>query len=127
VKRIYLCIGIFISVIAFSVFCQFYITNTVEQMYQLLNKAAESRIAGDYPASREYADSALKKWRGLTKRSSYILADLTIAADVTVSLSRVAMTARTDDSNRFLEECAATILMLEHFLAYNNNFLDGND
>ena len=111
--------------IAFAVICEIYVTSTINQASQYLVKATESRRAGDYEASKEYADLAWGKWREITNKSGYILADLTITSDVSVTLSRIGMLSQTDDNERFLEECTAGIIVLEHFLADNKNFLDG--
>ena len=124
-KRIYVCAVIFVVIVGFTLVCENYVSATVDETVQLLEQAAQSRRDGDYPQSREYADSAWQKWRDFSRHSDYILVDLTIAADVTVSLARVGMLADTDDNERFLEECVATILMLEHFLADNRNVFDG--
>ena len=124
-KRIFVCIGIFAVLVTFAAVCEFYVSDTVEQTAALLANAVESRKVGDNAASIEYADSAWEKWRELTKKSNFVLADLTIVSDVTVSLVRVSTLAHGDDSERFVEECAATIVMLEHFLADNQDVGDG--
>jgi hypothetical protein len=121
VKRIYLCIAIFAALVIFATVCEIYVTNTVRQTSRLLAQAADSRRAGDYSLSREYADSAWEKWRSLNAKSRFVLSDLTISADVTVSISRVTVLASGSDSERFIEECTATIMMLEHFIADNQN------
>ena len=124
-KRIYFCTGLFVVIFAFAFMCNVYVSATVEQTAQLLADAAESRRNGDSSAASEAADSAWEKWSGLAKYSGYVLSDLTIVADVTVSLARVGMLAQTDDSDRFLEECTATIVLLELFLADNQRVLGG--
>jgi len=124
-KRIYVCIGIFAVVVVFSVICHNYVSSTVRQTSELLKSAAESREAGDFAAAREYADLAWEKWRTLTDLSNYVLSDLTVAADVTISLSRVVVLASGEDSERFREEVTATVLLLEHFLGDNQNVLGG--
>jgi len=120
-KRIYVCIGILVVLVALTAISEIYVANTVKQTTLLLSNAIESSGAGDDTAAREYADSAWKQWRSLTQKSGYVLADLSIVAEVTVSLSRVSTLAYSDNSDRFLEECAATIVMLEHFLADNQD------
>ncbi|MCL1789337.1 MAG: DUF4363 family protein [Oscillospiraceae bacterium] len=124
-KRVLICAVLFVAVVIYAIFCQVYVSGTVKQTNALLAQAAESRQVGDTSVSREHVDSAWEKWNLLTKKSGFILADLTVTADVTISLSRVVSLSRTDDSDRFFEECAATILLLEHFLGDNQNFLDG--
>jgi hypothetical protein len=116
---------IFIALIAFAAVCEYYVAGMVRDTKQLLLHANDSRRAGDYAMAREYSDSAWDKWSSLSKRSSYVLSDLTIVADVTVSLSRVVTLSYGEDSQRFLEESIATILLLEHFIADNNNVLGG--
>ncbi|MCL2071485.1 MAG: DUF4363 family protein [Oscillospiraceae bacterium] len=124
-KRIYFCTVLFVFVVVYSLSCQIYVSNAINRTIEHLNQASESRKNGDFAASAEHAHSAWSEWRGLTKRSSYVLADLTVAADVSISLSRVASVANTDDTDRFIEECTASILLLQHFLADNKNVLDG--
>ncbi|MCL1903079.1 MAG: DUF4363 family protein [Oscillospiraceae bacterium] len=124
-KRVYLCGVLFIAVIAYSIFCQVYVSRNIHLTTEMLSQAAQERQAENYAVSRDYADSAWNTWTALTKKSGFMLADLTVAADVTVSLSRVVTLSRSGETERFIEECAATILMLEHFLGDNQNFMDG--
>ena len=116
----------FAVVSGYSFWCERYVVNSIGQAEELLSQAVESRTMGDYDTSREYVDLAWNEWKNLTKKSGYILADLTIAADVTIAISRARSVSRTDDSERFIEESAVAILMLEHFLADNRNFMDGS-
>ena len=124
-KRICFCAALFVAVVIYSVISHVYVSNTVKGTAVLLVKANDSRKSGDHTSSREYVDAAWEKWHGFSVRGAYVLADVTIAVDVTVSLARVVSLSRTDDDDRFNEECIATILMLEHFLGDNKNLLDG--
>jgi hypothetical protein len=98
----------------------------IGQTARLLASAGESLSEGDYAAVREHTDSAWENWRGFTEKGNYVLADLSIIADATVSMSRIVSLSKaelsdSDVSERFREECAATILMLEHFLSDNQD------
>jgi len=106
--------------VAYAAVCELYVSSAVNQTSELLNKAVENRQNGDYAASQEYADKAWETWRTLTARRGFVLADLSMISDVTVSLARVSVIAQSDDSDRFLEESIATLLMLEH-LSDNQN------
>ncbi|MCL1866092.1 MAG: DUF4363 family protein [Oscillospiraceae bacterium] len=124
-RKIYFCLGILVALIIFVNLCENYVTNTVRDTSELLIQSVESRESGDLPQSREYIDTAWDKWRSLCKKSNLVLSDLTIVADVTVSLSRVISLSETDDDDRFTEECSATIMLLEHFAADNKNVFGG--
>jgi hypothetical protein len=124
-KRIYVCIGIFLVVVTFSVISQLYVSDTVRETVDFLKKAQESHSDGDLPSAREYTAKAWEKWRELTDWSNYVLSDLTVASDVTLSLTRVVVLSYDGDGDRFQEEIAATVLLLEHFLADNQNVLGG--
>ena len=124
-KRVYICCAVFVVIMVYSYFTERYVKRAVDETSHCLSAAMSERRNGDTAAAFEHADAAWHSWRELTKYSSYILADLTIASDVTVSLARVRVLAESGDDERFAEECIATVLLLEHFLADNRNFLDG--
>jgi hypothetical protein len=129
VKRIYVCTGIFVLILAFTAVSEFYVARAVDKTTQMLVSAIESREAGDYEKSKEYADTAWESWRELTRKSSLVISDLTIVSDVTVSLSRVttlSLSESSENNERFIEECTATIIMLEHFLADNQDVSAGS-
>jgi hypothetical protein len=111
----------------FAILCEIYVLDAIRDTAELLNLAVQSRESGDYPLSREYTETAWEKWRALTNKSNYVLADLTIASDITISLSRVMSLSEGNDDERFKEECKATVMYLEHFMADNHNVISGAD
>ncbi|MCL2037303.1 MAG: DUF4363 family protein [Oscillospiraceae bacterium] len=125
-KRIGICIGIFAALFVFASISENYAMNKIKQTGLFVSQAVEARRAGDFESAKENAEFAWEEWRSLSKMSNYVLSDLTIIADVSVSLSRVVTLAQGDDSERFFEECTATILLLKHFKSDNKNLL-GNE
>jgi hypothetical protein len=124
-RRIYVCVGIFVVIIAFSVVCHIYVKDTIQKTTDLLTKATESHSIGDYESARAYVDSAWVKWQEMSNIGNLVLSDLTVAVDVTISLSRVVSLAEGEDKERFREETAAAILLLEHLKADNHNVWGG--
>ena len=124
VKRIFLCMGIFVILMAYAVICHIHVSSSVYETITLLNRAVESYESGDYPASQKHAIAAYDNWKKLSDKGGLVLVDLTLAADIAVSLTRVKTIAVIESGDhRFAEECMATIAMLKHFLEDNQNLL----
>jgi hypothetical protein len=106
----------------FTFVCEEYAAKAIARTSTLLITAAEHHARGEYSQAREHADSAWETWRRFTAKKNLVLADLSLLPDVTVSLSRVL----DSPDDRFIEECNATLFLLEHFLEDNRDFGDSH-
>ena len=121
-KKVYTCIVVLALLIGYAAGCQIYVSGSINRTVNHLENAAQGRIYGDYDASRAHAIAAQEEWHKLLAKSDFLLADLTIAPEVTVSLSRVSTLAATESTdNRFYEEKNVAILLLRHFLSDNQD------
>ncbi|MCL2754527.1 MAG: hypothetical protein FWD35_02265 [Oscillospiraceae bacterium] len=90
-KKVYVCIAVFALLSGFAIFCDMFVSSKVGEIVANLEQ--------------EQFEEAREQWHALIKYSNFIMVDLTLVSDVSVSLTR--------------EEKNVAVLLLKHFLSDN--------
>lgn len=112
--RVYICVGIFISIIAFSLFSKMYVRDSVGEVRDALVMAVESYEAGDYEAVDSYTAYAAEKWDKFRK-NSFLLADKSYITTMSGAIARV----HALQGDMFVAECYYAIAVADHIIKEN--------
>ncbi len=115
-KRVYICIGIFVLIIGISVYSLYVIKKSNDELYYRIDEIISLHQIGDREVTAQKVEGLEEFWKGYYVKISFVATSSTLD-DISYSVAKLAPLLK-EDSDEFVSECQS--IKYWAYLVYSN-------
>jgi hypothetical protein len=113
-KRVILCIILFLALCAIAAGSYFYIVGTTTRLLNQVELVSQSFSKGDFAKAHEVAEEADRLWTDFRKRR-YLIIDRDNVAEITATVARIrSLTER--ENEEVVTECYVAVALIKKYI-----------